>query len=218
MNPRVCYLGDDDFAGAAIYLAGIMTHFGLAYDHVPSTDRPPASFADERYALYVVSDYPAARFQRGEMEHVVRSVEQGSGLAMFGGWESFHGRLGEYHDSPLARALPVIMARSDDRRNCAQPCLVNKLVDHPILEGLPWDRPPAIGGFNAFQPKPEATALLSAVQFRVHRGGGDGRSEQFAFTRGEESPLMVGGSAAAPLRRPGHRRGAPLGRRHGRLG
>lgn len=188
MSARICYLGDDNFAGAAIYLAGIMTHYGLDFDHVPSTDRPPTSFATERYALYVISDYPAARFQTAEMEHVVRCVEEGSGLAMFGGWESFHGRLGEYHNSPLARALPVVMAQSDDRRNCAQPCLVNKVIDHPILEGLPWDSPPGIGGFNAFQPKPDATTLLSAVQFYAQR-----RGEQYEFARGQETPLLVVG-------------------------
>lgn len=193
MSARICYLGDDNFAGAAIYLAGIMTHYGLDFDHVPSTDRPPEEFAAQRYSLYVVSDYPAARFQTAEMEHVVRCVHEGAGLAMFGGWESFHGRLGEYHNSPLARALPVVMGESDDRRNFAQPCLVNKLADHPILEGLPWDSPPGIGGFNAFQPKPEATTLLSAVQFHVCRRSDGRRDEQYEFTRGQESPLLVVG-------------------------
>ena len=48
----------------------------------------------------------------------------------------------------LAAFALMMKARADDRRNCAQPCLVNKLVDHPILEGLPWDNPPGIGGFK----------------------------------------------------------------------
>ena len=188
MIRRIWYLGDDNLAGAAIYLAGIMAHYGLAYDHVPSTESPPAALAREPYSPYVVSDYPAARFPNGQMEYVARCVEEGSGLVMLGGWESFHGRLGEYHGSPLAAALPVVMAEQDDRRNCAQPCLVNKRADHPILEGLPWDRPPGIGGFNAFEPKPEAVTLLSSVQFGVHR-----RGDRFEFARGSESPLLVVG-------------------------
>ena len=45
MLPRTCYLGDDDLGAAAVYLAGVMTHFGLPFDHVPSSRRPDAAFA-----------------------------------------------------------------------------------------------------------------------------------------------------------------------------
>lgn len=185
---RVCYLGDDTLQGAAAYLAGIMSHFRLDYEHVPSAESPAGAFQSERYGLYVLSDYPAARFRDQQMEHVVECVERGSGLVMIGGWESFHGRLGEYHRSPLARALPVVMAEQDDRRNCPQPCLVNKLTDHPILQGLPWDMPPCIGGFNALAPKPEGATILTAVQFSVA-----GQAGEFRFARGAESPLLVVG-------------------------
>jgi uncharacterized membrane protein len=192
MLSRICYLGDDTLQGAAAYLAGIMSHFGLPYEHVASTDSPDEDFASQQYALYVVSDYPAARFRPGQMEHLIECVAQGSGLVMLGGWESFHGRLGEYHGSPLARALPVVMANGDDRRNCAQPCLIHKLADHPILEGLPWDTPPGIGGFNAIAPKPDATTVLSAARFSVCRKG-----EEFQFTRGAEAPLLVVGQCGS---------------------
>ena len=206
MLQRTCYLGDDDLGSAAIYLAGLMTHFGLPLDHVPSSRPPDAAFAARRYALYVVSDYPAARFRSGELEHVAACVQAGSGLAMLGGWESFHGRLGEYHRSPLAEVLPVEMASADDRRNCAQPCLIRQVAAHPILEGLPWDRPPGIGGFNAFTARPAAQTLLTAVQFEVRRvrtdslalggrgqGEGDGRE---ALTSILNSPLTPDPSPA----------------------
>ena len=188
MIGRICYLGDDHLAGAAAYLAGVMAYHGLSYDYVPSLESPPADFSSRQYVLYVVSDYPAARFEPGQMEHVAARVAQGSGLLMIGGWESFHGRLGEYHRSPLAEALPVIMADRDDRRNCAQICLVRKLADHPILEDLPWETPPSIGGFNFFQPKAEATVLLAAASFRVVQRGG-----QFEFAPQSEAPLLVVG-------------------------
>ncbi len=188
MPGKICYLGDDNLGGAAAYLAGIMLHYGLAFDHVPSLEPPPASFAATPYALYVVSDYPAATFGPAAMSHLSERVAQGAGLAMFGGWESFFGRLGEYHTSPLAEVLPVVMQTSDDRRNSAQPCLLNKKTEHPILDGLPWDRPPGIGGYNAIAPKPDATTLLTAVRFAVQRVGAD-----FHFVRGEESPLLVVG-------------------------
>jgi len=102
MPKKICYLGDGDMPGPACYLGGIMLHHGLAFDHIPTNDAPPADFISKRYALYVVSDYFAAKFGAAAMSHVASCVEQGSGLAMFGGWESFFGRLGEYQASPLA--------------------------------------------------------------------------------------------------------------------
>lgn len=192
MLDKICYLGDDNFGGAAIYLAGIMTHFGLAFDHVPSTDSPGPSFTADRYALYIISDYPAVRFHSGQLEHIARCVHEGSGLAMFGGWESFHGRLGEYHRSPLVDVLPVTMLDRDDRRNNAQPCLVEKVADHPIVDGVPWDTPPGIGGFNMFTAKPEARTLLAAVEFAVKRTG-----DQYGFTPGRRWPLLVVGRHGA---------------------
>jgi hypothetical protein len=198
MSATICYLGDGSLNGAASYLAGIMLHYGMAFDYVPSSESPPAAFASQRYALYVVSDYPAARFGGAAMTHVAHCVRQGAGLVMLGGWESYFGRLGEYHDSPLAEVLPVVMQQGDDRRNCAQPCLIKKAADHPILEGLPWDKPPGIGGFNAVTPKPDAQTLLTSVRFQVYRAG-----EGWQFSEGEKSPLLVvgqhGGGRTAAL-------------------
>jgi uncharacterized membrane protein len=183
---QVCYLGDDHLAGAAAYLAGIMSHFGLTYDFVPSAESPPASFGESRYALYVISDYPAMRFAPEDMVHIRDCVAAGSGLLMIGGWDSFFGRAGEYHQSPLAEVLPVAMMTADDRRNCAQPCLVQKAAKHPILAGLPWETPPGIGGYNFVTRKPGTETLLRAVQFRVDFGFG-----AFEFTPREEAPLLV---------------------------
>ncbi len=187
MPARICYLGDGRLEGAASYLAGIMLHAGLEFDHVESDQPPPAAEA-AAYALYVVSDYPAAQFGQGPMARVVRAVEQGAGLVMPGGWESFCGRLGEYPPSPLAAVLPVVMQSSDDRRNFAQPCLVTKAAEHPILAGLPWDEPPGVGGLNAVAARPGSETLLTAATFAVRRAGG-----QFHFSPGEQWPLLVVG-------------------------
>jgi hypothetical protein len=189
MLSKICYLGDDHLQGAAAYLAGIMTHFGLPYDHLSSSQSPAADFSGREYALYVVSDYPAARFRDGQMDHIRECVRGGSGLVMLGGWESYFGQAGEYHDSPLAGVLPVAMLAADDRRNCAQPCLIRKLREHPILAGLPWDRPAGIGGFNALTPKSESTTLLECVRFAVRCDGHD-----FEFDRCESAPLLVVGT------------------------
>jgi hypothetical protein len=192
MLERVCYLGDDDLGLAAVYLAGVMTHYGIAFDYVPSPQSPATDFTARRYALYVLSDYPAARWQAGQLEHVVECVRGGSGLLMLGGWESFHGRLGEYHRTPLAAALPVRMGDGDDRVNCAQPCLVHKSAEHEILAGLPWQTPPGIGGYNRFTPKPDATTLLECMHYAV-RLAGDGA--EFSATR--RAPLLVVGQHGA---------------------
>ncbi len=188
---KICYLGDDDLSMAAVYLAGIMTHYGLPFDHVPSTESPGERFASTDYGLYVISDYPAANWKPGQLERIVEEVSNGAGLAMFGGWESYHGRLGEYHRSPLVDVLPVAMADEDDRRNYAQPCLLrprDEQENHPILAGLPWETPPGVGGFNAFTPKEESQTLLDAVRFSVRR-----EKEDWTFEPVESTPLLVVG-------------------------
>jgi hypothetical protein len=188
MAAKICYLGDGCLNGPASYLGGIMLHFGMAFDHVRSDEAPPEAFAEDTYALYVVSDYPAAQFGDVAMIHAASRVAQGAGLLMLGGWESYFGRMGEYHRSPLADVLPIVMQQNDDRRNCAQPCLINKVAEHPILDGLPWDRPAGIGGFNAITPKAGSQTLLTSVQFSVCR-----TASGWKFIDGQESPLLVVG-------------------------
>jgi len=65
MLNKICYLGDDSLAGAAAYLAGVMTHFGMPFDYVPSSEPPGGRLVSDLYRLYVLSDYPAARFAPG---------------------------------------------------------------------------------------------------------------------------------------------------------
>jgi uncharacterized membrane protein len=84
---------------------------------------------------------------------------------MLGGWESYFGRLGEYHNSPLAEILPVEMSDSDDRRNYWSPVLLRPTtLDHPILADLPWETAPGVGGFNRFDAKDGATVLLEGIR------------------------------------------------------
>ena len=185
----ILYLGDDTIHGAAAYLCGIMKNYGIPFSRVDSGTAPPTV---DGYDAYILSDYPASGFQSGQMEEIRDAVAAGSGLAMFGGWESFFGRLGEYHRTPLAEVLPVVMQDKDDRRNFAQPVMVQPYQghlgqEHPILSGLPWHSPPFIGGFNQFTPKPDAEILLEAVRFDV-------RYETTAvFTPKERFPLLAVG-------------------------
>ena len=162
---KVCYLGDDDATRAAAYLCGVMTNKGIDFDRVDSGFAPADDFLSKRYALYVLSDYAAASFKPGQLEHIVDAVKKVSGLLMLGGWESYYGRLGEYRNTPLAEILPVVMASSDDRRNYSSPVLLRPVVDsHPIVDGLPWSTAPGVGGFNAFEAKEGAQVLLEGVR------------------------------------------------------
>lgn len=169
MKKNVCYFGDDAIGGAASYLSGVMSHYGITYDRVDSGFAPGPSFFDTDYDLYVLSDYPRTAIDGTPvLEHIVRAVtEKGSGLLMIGGWESFHGRLGEYHNTPIAPILPVIMEKKDDRRNYPVSLLMHPCAEHPITDGLPWETPPGIGGFNAFKVKKDATLLIEGLRFNI---------------------------------------------------
>lgn len=160
MKRRICYLGDDDLSAAAAYLAGIMGHAGLPYDHVPSRRPVNGEILDEPYALYILSDYPSAGFSIEQMRRLAENVANGSGLLMIGGWESYFGRVGEYVNRPIADLLPVYLTTSDDRVNCPQGCYVRKARRHPITDGLPWQNPPMVAGYNRIVPKPDAQILL----------------------------------------------------------
>ena len=157
------YLGDDDMTRAAGYLSGIMLHHDIPFERVDSTAEPADDFGSTWYDGYILSDYPRKQFRDGQLERIWDAVKQGAGLLMIGGWESFFGQSGEYHDSVLAEVLPVNMAERDDRRNFSQPVMVMKHHDHPILDDLPWDKPPFVGGLNQFSAKHDSVTLLKAL-------------------------------------------------------
>ena len=198
MNERILYAGDSHLGSAAAYLAGVLTRAGLPFDYVPGD--APLGLSPERAGprLYILSDYPVKNLTDSDFRRIVEDVDRGSGLLMIGGWESFHGAAGEYHESPLADVLPVHMQAADDRVNAPQPCFVEKRTDHPILEGLPLERPPTIGGYNRVRAKAGAEVLLSArhfaVEVRPHGGGTARRGEtEYGFTPGRRDPLLVVG-------------------------
>ena len=166
---QVCYFGDDAIGGAANYLSGVMTYFGISYDRVDSGFAPKPSFMETDYSLYILSDYPRKALDGTPvLEHIVRRVtEDGCGLLMIGGWESYYGRLGEYQNTPLAGILPVTIEKKDDRRNYPVSLLLHPVVSHPITDGFPWETPPGIGGFNKFVPKKDAELLLEGVRFNL---------------------------------------------------
>lgn len=188
MKPCVCYFGDDELTGPAAYLAGVMGYCGFAYEHIPSRRPVPNEVLETPYALYVISDYPSAGFSVAQLERLAEHVERGSGLLMIGGWESYFGRVGEYINRPIARALPVYLMYSDDRVNCPQGCIVRLAKRHPVTDGLPWEHPPVVIGFNRVVAKPESLVLLTAERLAITDAEGLCSVELV-----EEFPLLVVG-------------------------
>jgi len=189
-DKHVLYLGDTSLSGAAAYLAGLMTAFGIGYEYVPS-DRPiSAERLKNPRKLFVLSDYPAKNLNTKAQTALLGQVHKGAGLLMIGGWESFHGHGGNWNSTPVGRALPVEISDEDDRINCDQPALLIRKTRHEIIEELPWSsRPPTVGGFNRMVGKPESQTILLVQRFAVKMSRG-----RFAFDRDQQDPMLVIGT------------------------
>ena len=191
MKTQILYLGDTALKEAACYLSGVMTYFGISFDYVPSDRKVESEWMERDYRAVIISDYPAANFSSEQFQRLSQRVQGGLGLLMLGGWESYTGPTGEYTNTVLKDILPVRMQATDDRTNCAQPCLVEKMTEHEILGKLPFDAcAPTIGGFNLFEAKETGRTILGARRFRVRHEGGE-----FYFEAYEKAaPLLVAGS------------------------
>ena len=183
------YFGDDDMTRAAAYLCGIMTHVGLPFERVDSMQSPSNALLQTPYNAFILSDYPRERFLPGQLETICDAVKNGAGLVMLGGWESYHGRLGEYPETILADVLPVMMLPADDRRNFSQGVLLSPVQPHPILDGLPWETPPLVGGLNEFAVKLEANVLLKGMPLSIRA---DNAQFEFGFDMKTYPMLVVG--------------------------
>lgn len=170
-TPNVLYAGDDALSRAACYLGGILTRADIVFDYVPCGQPIGTAVQGANHDLYIISDFSVNGWTIEDFELVLERIDHGAGLLMIGGWDSFHGLEGGYHTSPLGRALPVRMEHEDDRVNSSQPYVILKTQDHPIVNDLPWGRPPTVGGFNRFAPKPDAQEILSVrlLEINVHR-------------------------------------------------
>jgi hypothetical protein len=184
----VLYFGDSSLATAAGYLAGLLSHYSLGFDYVPSDEDVNGQPISGR-KLFIVSDYPSSRMSDTKQREIIRHVDTGSGLLMIGGWDSFWGQSGQWAGTPLGAILPVHIARHDDRINCDQPALVRCVDSHPICKDLPFDkRPPTIGGFNRISSKDDATTVLEVERFAAKRSG-----DQMRFESLDRNPLLVVG-------------------------
>ena len=186
---KILYAGDSSLNGAASYLAGVMTHYGLRFDYVPSGKRLSDTLAHGEHGLYILSDYPSANLRAADGRKILESVRAGAGLLMIGGWESFHGLGGDWDRCALAAALPVRISSTDDRVNSSEPVVVQKVSEHPIVRGLPFRAPPHVGGYNRLRAKAGATTILMG-QHLVVKAGADG---SLLTAAGRSAPMLVVG-------------------------
>ncbi len=104
----------------------------LRADQSPRAERRPADFADcfkpGKYDVYMLGDVDSTVFRGDELADLAQCVNQGAGLIMLGGFQSFGP--GGYGATPLAKVLPVGM----DRLERQQP-------DEPLREQLHWPGP-----------------------------------------------------------------------------
>lgn len=200
MDSSILYCGDTDLNGAAAYLAGMLTTWDWKFEYLPSSQVMTAEILDRPHSLIILSDYPSQQFPTDLQQAAARQIEQGCGLLMIGGWESFHGLGGDWESTPLGSILPVEITSRDDRMNFDQSAWLAPTAAHPVLEGLPWaTRPPAIGGMNRVTAKPAAQTLLEAQTVAVSRTGLSEKSANtnpgWSFSAADKFPALVVGQA-----------------------
>jgi len=183
---EVLYCGDATLETGACYLGGVMAKLGIRFDYVPMEERFPEALLEAGHRLVVLSDYPSGNFPPRGLERLAQKVAEGTSLLMVGGWESFHGLVGNYQSSALAPVLPVDCLEADDRVNWCQGLVPVVVIRHPILGELPWGEPPIVCGCNRVRAKSSATVVLALRPLQIR----DGRA-----ALGEESlPLLVTGT------------------------
>lgn len=162
MTRRVLYLGDGTLATSARYLAGVLRHYRIPFDHVPTGRRFMGKALRRPYTLFILSDYPSRHLPRPLQREIVRRVREGAGLLMIGGWSSFTGLDGYYRGTPIGEILPVVLSKTDDRVNAEGGALMYLRRRHPFLKGLSFRSAPVIAGFNRLTAKVSSQVILEA--------------------------------------------------------
>jgi uncharacterized membrane protein len=185
----VLYCGDRELTSGAAYLGGIMAYSDISFDHVPMHEAMPEDMVDRGYKLFLLSDYPSENIPPKAAEKMITKVEQGASLLMIGGWESFHGLVGNYHTSALSRVLPVTCMEEDDRVNYCQGLIPEVTTANEITGDLPWSEPFIFCGYNRVSTKADSTVILSLRKLDI-------AGSQVSIAE-ERMPMLVVGTFGA---------------------
>ncbi len=126
------------------------------------------------FDVFILDDVAAATLGPEACEQLVQQVERGKGLLMIGGYQSFGA--GGYADTPLARALPVLMDRLE-RQDAGEPLRTDLHYDRPIRmipsqphfitrlapddqNGPAWQQLPPLAGANRITQLQERARVL----------------------------------------------------------
>lgn len=134
-------------------------------------------FAPGRYDAYVIGDVPARLFEREQLEQLRRRIDEGAGLLMIGGFQSFGP--GGYGGTPLEDVLPVVLeggpagdgARLDPSQHYTQDLEMvptRRGLNHFIMRlGAAdeneerWQALPPMRGANRLREKNQAVEILA---------------------------------------------------------
>jgi uncharacterized membrane protein len=142
-------------------------HGAISYD-VPTMKKFVRLYMPRTYELLlanydfiVISDANVLMMEQSHLDWIRRSVpEEGLGLIMVGGLESFGAPRGEPWTA-VEDILPVtyIMGSMVQRAFKVRPA-----IDHPFTNSLPWESIPYFGGCNTISLRQGATLLLTAKE------------------------------------------------------
>lgn len=168
----------------------------------PGTRPPDFSdyFKPGKFDVYILGDIDSAAFTRPQLEDLAQAVQQGAGLLMLGGYQSFGA--GGYATTPLKDVLPVEMSPLDrqDRGRAIRADLhapgplkmrptdvglrhfAMMLDNSPVENNALWEKLPPLEGSNRFNgTKPAALVLAAAgsTPLLVAQPYGNGRTMAF---------------------------------------
>lgn len=182
---KILFCGDDNLNGAAAYLGGVLAHLNFDFDYTPSEQNLTEAVLEQDYGLIILSDYSASNISQTGFDKLAEKIKSGTSMLMIGGWESFYGLKGEYHNTVVNDILPVTCMQEDDRVNYCHGLYLAKNTEHPVCRNLPWDNPPVVCGYNQITPKPDTETVITLKKI-VHENG--------AIGTGDDVPLLVLGT------------------------
>ncbi|MCL8011993.1 glutamine amidotransferase [Streptomyces sp. AS02] len=184
--------------GGGVFLDALRSR-GHEVTYVPSHEIPtrvPASVEGfGAYDVVVISDVGANSFQlppetfnrslpAPDRTELVRAfVERGGAVLMIGGYLTFSGidARARWGRSPLAAALPVVMADRDDRVELPAGAVPEVVGEHAVVRGLErsW---PALLGLNEVAVRHDAAVLAECAGHPLLVVGEYGAGRSAAFT------------------------------------
>ena len=147
-------------------------------------------FTPGNYDAFIIGDVPAKLFGPERLAKLHACCEQGAGLMMTGGQDTFGA--GGYHKTPLASLLPITMEDSDQHVVDEVAMIpTTTAINNPMLQIAPpdqnssrWNELPPLTGANVLRRKPGTAAQVlaqSKTQLPLLIGHSTGAARVLAF-------------------------------------